>query len=266
LPAIDAIVAAFGPLIDATLPVLIDLIYSILPIFTDLLKGILVPLVPALVALLNAFMPIITDALPVLIDIVKTFLIPVLNTVIQIFKVTLGLAIGAFQNSLQLFTSFLKTFTSSFKGTWEAVSGFFKGIINGMIGMFEGFANSAIDGINGIIGALNKIQIKLPAIPPFFGGIELGVNIPKISKIAIPRLAKGGIVMPQPGGVFANIAEAGKPEAVIPLDRLGSFGASNNYNITVNAGMGADGSDIGRQIVDAIVKYERGSGRVFARA
>ena len=32
------------------------------------------------------------------------------------------------------------------------------------------------------------------------------------------KLAEGGIVMPQPGGVRATVAEAGKPEIVIPLD------------------------------------------------
>ena len=37
------------------------------------------------------------------------------------------------------------------------------------------------------------------------------------------------------------------------------------YNITVNAGIGADGTIIGRQIVEAITKYERNSGAVFVR-
>jgi hypothetical protein len=71
--------------------------------------------------------------------------------------------------------------------------------------------------------------------------------------------------MPTPGGVLANIAEGGKPEAVIPLDRLGKMGGST-YNVTVNAGMGADGADIGRKIVDEILRFERSSGKVFARA
>lgn len=42
-------------------------------------------------------------------------------------------------------------------------------------------------------------------------------------------LAEGGIVMPRPGGTSAILGEAGQPEAVIPLDRMGGFG-----NITVN--------------------------------
>jgi hypothetical protein len=72
--------------------------------------------------------------------------------------------------------------------------------------------------------------------------------------------------------MLAQIAEAGKAEAVIPLDRLDAMMSSRQtagnavVNITVNAGMGSDGAAIGEQIVTAIRKYERTSGRVFAAA
>jgi hypothetical protein len=66
---------------------------------------------------------------------------------------------------------------------------------------------------------------------------------------------------------LATIGEAGQAEAVIPLDRLGSFGGSGTtVNINVNAGMGTDGAAVGEQIVNAIRRYERTSGAVFARA
>jgi len=42
--------------------------------------------------------------------------------------------------------------------------------------------------------------------------------------------------------------------------------SANVYNINVNAGMGSDGAVIGREIVDAIKRYERTSGPVFASA
>jgi len=74
-------------------------------------------------------------------------------------------------------------------------------------------------------------------------------------------LAKGGIVM---GPTNALIGEAG-PEAVVPLNKAGSFGGGT-YNIVVNAGVGTNGAQVGQQIVEAIKKYERTSGQVFARA
>jgi hypothetical protein len=74
-------------------------------------------------------------------------------------------------------------------------------------------------------------------------------------------MAAGGIVT---GPTVALIGEAG-PEAVVPLTgRNAPMG--NTYNINVNAGMGTDGAQVGREIVDAIKRFERASGPVFASA
>jgi hypothetical protein len=79
--------------------------------------------------------------------------------------------------------------------------------------------------------------------------------------VDIPAMAAGGIVT---GPTLALIGEAG-PEAVIPLNR-NNTPTGNTINLTVNAGMGADGNQIGREIVDAIKRYERISGPVFKSA
>jgi hypothetical protein len=79
--------------------------------------------------------------------------------------------------------------------------------------------------------------------------------------VEVPAFAKGGIVT---GPTLALIGEAG-PEAVVPLSGRNA-GMGNTFNLTVNAGLGADGAVIGREIVDAIKRYERASGPVFASA
>jgi predicted transcriptional regulator len=80
--------------------------------------------------------------------------------------------------------------------------------------------------------------------------------------VDIPAMAKGGIVT---GPTLALIGEAG-PEAVVPLSGRNAGGLGSQITINVNAGMGADGASIGRDIVDAIKRYERTSGPVFASA
>jgi hypothetical protein len=59
-------------------------------------------------------------------------------------------------------------------------------------------------------------------------------------------------------GLAAGIAQTGT---------AAQFGAKANtvVNLTVNAGMGADGASIGRQVVDAISAFERQSGPVYAK-
>ena len=144
-----------------------------------------------------------------------------------------------------------------------AVGDFFKNAINGYISMFENFVNFFLGGINAIIRGLNKLKVELPATP-MSPALTIGVNIPEIPKVSIPRLAEGGIVRARPGGILANIGEGRFDEAVVPLDGKNRFGAT--VNITVNAGIGTNGGQVGAQIVDAIRKYERSSGPVFARA
>jgi hypothetical protein len=57
----------------------------------------------------------------------------------------------------------------------------------------------------------------------------------------------------------------GRGGNIVPNDRLGRGGGASIV-INVSAGMGTNGAQVGEQIVNAIKRYERTSGPVFARA
>jgi hypothetical protein len=108
-----------------------------------------------------------------------------------------------------------------FETAFNGIGNFFKTIINTMIGYAENFINFWLRGINNIIKALNTLKIDVPKGVPFIGGTKFGINIPLIPEIKLPRLAKGGTVMPSMGGSLVNVAEAGRPERIEPLDQNG---------------------------------------------
>lgn len=262
-----AFVDTVEPLISAIMPVLIDLIRSLLPIITELLQDVFVPLAPAIVEVVEALVPLLMIILPPLVDLIKTLLIPVLQFMTTVLADVVTNGVVFLQDGLTNLLNFFGSFAKSVGEIWQGISNTIKGVINSILGFVQGFTNGIIDGINTAIRAINSIKLTIPGWVPGLGGQSIGFNLPQLGRINIPKLAEGGIVMPQPGGVLANLAEAGRPEAVIPLDRLGSMGDTNvTYNVTVNAGMGADGTQLGRVIVDEILKFERSSGRVFARA
>jgi hypothetical protein len=88
------------------------------------------------------------------------------------------------------------------------------------------------------------------------------INQGLLNKLArIPAMAAGGIVSKP---TLALIGESG-PEAVVPLSGRNA-GMGNVYNINVNAGMGTNGAQVGKEIVDAIKRFEKTSGPVFASA
>jgi len=135
--------------------------------------------------------------------------------------------------------------------------------LNILAAAMQAIANTFAAAVSAI-QAFNSTKVIPKSIPT--GGVSSYTQDNRTQKV--PKFAEGGIVMPRAGGTLGIIGEAGIAEAVIPLDRLDKMtgGGSKNYNITVNAGMGADGGRIGQMIVDEIKKFERSNGPVFAGA
>jgi len=99
--------------------------------------------------------------------------------------------------------------------------------------MFEKFINFVISGSNRLISALNRIKINIPATP-FSDAFSIGVNLPTIGSVNLPRLADGGYV---DQATTAIIGEAG-PEVVTPLkdfERMMGIGDSNAKTINYYA-------------------------------
>lgn len=69
----------------------------------------------------------------------------------------------------------------------------FRSFANGIIGFFEGLVNGAIDGINSIIRAFNKIHFTIPDWVPVIGGNSWGFSLETYPNISLPRLANGAV-------------------------------------------------------------------------
>lgn len=138
-----------------------------------------------------------------------------------------------------------------------ASAGFSIGADGNVISPLADEAASAVAATTGKTKSKTKTAAKSPKSAP-----KTSTNQAVLNKLTrIPAMAAGGIVT-RP--TIALIGEAG-PEAVVPLNR-NNTPTGNVINLTVNAGMGADGAVIGREIVDMIKRYERVSGPVFASA
>jgi hypothetical protein len=144
-----------------------------------------------------------------------------LNPIVLI-ALGIGVLIGLLAVAYLKFEGFRKIIDKVFGGIkWW--------INNVTIPSFELMLNVVKTIFNGIAKLWNntvgKLSFKVPSWVPGLGG--KGFDIPNI-----PMLAAGGIVT---GPTLAMIGEAG-PEAVIPLDRMGSMGGGNNITINVNGG------------------------------
>lgn len=138
-----------------------------------------------------------------------------------------------------------------FRNIVDAVFGGIKWWINnvtipafqGLLAVFKGIFNGIAMIWNNTVG---KLSFKIPGWVPGIGGA--GFDVPEI-----PMLADGGIVN---SPTLAMIGEAG-PEAVIPLDRMGSM---SNNSVTINVNGGDPNA-----VVSALRTYMRQNGSIPIR-
>lgn len=214
---VNALIPAFNTIIDNVMPIIDMLVDMLLPVVSllietivDLAAQILAIVVPIFQMLLAVLGPIITVVMAI-VNAILAFLMPILKVLIGIFA-----AVAAIIGNVVI--PIVGGLIKFFIGGWDSIGKGFKGAINNMIGLVEGFVNFFIDGINMIIKAINTIKFDIPSWVPLIGGKKFGFSIPLMGKLKIPRLADGGVIMPSAGGTLAQIAEAGRPERVEPLD------------------------------------------------
>jgi TP901 family phage tail tape measure protein len=159
----------------------------------------------------------------------------------QVWEGFTGFLSDVWENFKTGFDTIVNGFKTIFENVFNGIGDFFKGIVNGYISMFESFINFVINGVNGLIRALNTIQLNIPSTP-FSKGFTIGVNLPSLANLNIPRLGAGGYV---DSPTTALIGEAG-PEVVTPLKDfermmgLDGSGKTLNYYAAPNQSIDAE--------------------------
>lgn len=165
---------------------------------------------------------------------INTIILPLIVVMVDAFK----LAIGGIKI---LFDGLKTTVGKVFEKIGDAVEvslELIKGYFTGLMGFYKTLFNGVAKLWNNSFGKLN---FSIPKWVPIIGGNKFDVP-------DIPMLANGGIVN---SPTLAMIGEAG-PEAVIPLDRMGSMGG--NITVNVNGGLSSS-AEIGQAVVNAIRSF-----------
>jgi TP901 family phage tail tape measure protein len=148
----------------------------------------------------------------------------------------------------------------AFTNAWEGMKAVAKNVANFIIGYYNAILSGIERAINTIGRAINRIpKFTAPSWVPGIGGKSFGLpTVPDVSFPRIPMLAEGGIVRE---ATLALIGEGG-PEAVIPLDRMGSGMGGGDIYITVNGALDSEG--VARQIERVLRDSRRRTGGVLA--
>lgn len=87
------------------------------------------------------------------------------------------------------------TFSQDWEMAWTGIKDILAGVLNGIITLFENATNLCRNNINSILDLMQELtSFKLP---DWLGGFEFkGINIPRLDKIKLPRLATGAVIPP----------------------------------------------------------------------
>jgi hypothetical protein len=164
----------------------IDIIWGIIVSLWEMIKGIF----ELAVSLVKTTMTMIQGLITVPIEFIKNAFWSIVDSV----KGVINGVKTIFSGLIDFITG---VFTANWKKAWEGVKTIFKGVFDTLWNIVKFPMNLIIDGINALIGGLNKISFKVPYWVPIFGGQTWGIKIPKIPKLAVgtPYVEKSGYAM-----------------------------------------------------------------------
>jgi hypothetical protein len=259
----------FRVMIDTTLGGLGDafgnIVGSIMALFDELfgaegVGGIISTIEPIIKNVLMLVIPFIGGVLEFLMNGISTvidFITSVVKSVMDVLQPMIRGIMAILSGDL------LGGIVSIAMGVVNIIVGAVQGVINGVISG----VNVVIDLINGFLATINNSgiaqqlgwgELKLTKITlvDFTGKINDGMRqwLNKRSSVTtvpskMPKLAEGGTVYPSAGGSIVNVAEAGRPERIEPLDPNGlserdkaliatlASPAGNTINVYPSAGM-----------------------------
>lgn len=113
-----------------------------------------------------------------------------------ILKDAVSGSVDAFVRVWQGIIEFISgTFSQDWEMAWTGIKDILAGVLNGIITLFENATNLCRNNINSILNLMQELtSFKLP---DWLGGFEFkGINIPRLDKIKLPRLATGAVIPP----------------------------------------------------------------------
>jgi hypothetical protein len=286
---VEGALALFFGLIDAlveTIPILLSAIIAALPDILVTIIGMLPELLQAAIELFMGLVTAVVDILPELLVAIVKLLPEITAAVVGMIPELLVAAIDLF---LALVSAIIEATPAILKAIIELVPEIVGALISAMPQMVSAGFELLTGLAKGIYDNLPRIASNIASsigssitnsVKDFFGiespsklfagiggdlaaGLEQGIQDSKDLAVGA-SLEMASEVKFASDSAFDGVSAGAMFTPSFSDTSNKQKSAGSNINITVNAGMGADGSRVGQMIVDEIKKFERSNGPVFA--
>ena len=219
-PIVDILGDIISIVTDELLPIVLDVIGTIgdaLAPIIDLINEVLASLKPLVDFIAGIFVEAVHglgEALTGVGDGLKNFFAGIRDIIQGIVKVIRGILTGDFREIGHGLLSIFAGVLNAISGVVETVVNAITGVINTGIRfiwkLISSFVNGILEGVNGVLDFIGidpiswRMNVEAPQIPR--------LSIPRVE---VPAFASGGVVT---GPTMGILGEAGRDEAVIPLD------------------------------------------------
>jgi hypothetical protein len=283
---LDSAVETFTALVDAVALVLPNLIMALLKMLPDILDTI-VGLLPSLI---DAGMKLFTGLLDALILVVPNILEGIIDAIPQIVDAIVRALPQILAAAFTLFTAIVSAVIKATPDIIDAIIKLIPQIVTALLDnipklvdagfqLIKGLAKGMLDAIprllGDVVGAIGRtltngvnavFQIKSPS-RVFYG---IGENVVKGLQDGI---MDGKRLLESASFEMGNTVEVSARNSLVGMDTMslaptrqeseGSGRSGATYNVTVNTGIGTDPVSVGREVVNAIKRFESVSGKVF---
>lgn len=206
VPLGKALMEMVGPAVEAVSAVLTWLWLNVLKPLGSFIGAILMPIIEGLVAIFEFLWKYV---LKPLVNFVGNVLVSVFTNAFKSIGGIIGGVKDIFVGLMKFITGI---FTGDWKKAWDGVKQIFKGVFDSLWSIVKFPLNLIIDGINALIGGLNKLSFDIPDwVPGSLGGKSFGISIPKI-----PKLAVGTNYVAEDGLAYLHEGEAVVPKKYNP--------------------------------------------------
>ena len=232
-PLIDAIVGTFKEAWE-----IIKIVWDVVKPYFEGIWGAIKAIFSAVSSVLGGYFKAAWDNIKVIWGVATSYFTTIWNTIKGIFSVVKNVLSGNFRGAWEAIKGIFSSWGSFFMGLWDAIKRIFGNVAQAIGGAISGTVKGAVNAvlstaagiINGFISAINFAIGIINGIP--------GVEIKKLSKLDVPKMAKGGIV---DSATLAVIGEQGK-EAVVPLENNTEW--MDKLATMLNERMGGGGAPI----------------------
>jgi TP901 family phage tail tape measure protein len=256
----------------AMLPDLIRTIIGLLPGIIEAALELFTGLITALITVLPQLIGTLVEAIPSILDAIIEALPQIIEAGFTLFT---GIITALLKATPDIIEALIKLIPKLVKALLDNVpklvdAGFqlLKGLVKGLMDNIPkligeaaaAIGNSLVKGVKAVFQIQSPSKVFMDIGENVVIGLEQGI----LDNLRMLENASIGMASTVTATAESNLSGLSAPMPIMSGSQSGV--SPMTVNLTVNAGMGADGGEIGRLIVDQIIRYERSSGRVFARA